>query len=234
MPPTERSKNPASLELLASSPLPTRHGQFQLCVYGWDDPSAHPALSREHCALVYGDVKGKRGVPVRVHSECLTSEVFGSLKCDCREQLERAQQEIAERGFGVLLYLRQEGRGIGLANKVRAYALLALGADTVEANELLHLPVDAREYGTAAAMLRELGIESIELMTNNPLKIDGLRELGIVVEKRLPMLVAANPFSAPYLEAKRRRMQHEIPSNALNARVENPPSDEGNGKPARH
>jgi GTP cyclohydrolase II len=224
------------LALLAHAPLPTREGVFDFYVFrgGTAPADASAGLSDEHLALVMGDVRGRRNVPVRVHSECLTSEVFGSLKCDCRQQLDAAKAEIARRGFGIVLYLRQEGRGIGLANKIRAYALQALGADTVEANELLHLPVDAREYDTAAAMLRELGVESIELMTNNPLKIDGLRELGIVVEKRLPMLVAANPFSAPYLEVKRRRMQHEIPSNALNARVESPPTDEGNGKPASH
>jgi len=150
---------------------------------------------------------------VRIHSECLTSEVFGSLKCDCREQLERAQAEIARRGVGVLLYLRQEGRGIGLANKVRAYALQAKGADTIEANELLHLPVDARSYDVAAAMLRNLGVESVDLLTNNPLKHDALLALGIQVERRVPVLVPANPFSASYLEVKRRRMQHDLPSS---------------------
>jgi GTP cyclohydrolase II len=160
-----------------------------------------------------GEVKGQRSIPVRIHSECLTSEVFGSLKCDCREQLERAQAEIARRGVGVLLYLRQEGRGIGLANKVRAYALQAKGADTVEANELLHLPVDARTYDVAAAMLLDLGVESVELMTNNPLKLDALRRLGVNVERRVPVLVPANPFSASYLEVKRRRMQHDLPSS---------------------
>jgi GTP cyclohydrolase II len=201
------------LEQLAQAPLPTRYGTFQLRVFRWDDPTAHPALSREHCALVMGDVRGQRGVPVRVHSECLTGEVFGSLKCDCREQFERAQAEIAEHGAGIVLYLRQEGRGIGLANKVRAYALQAMGADTVEANELLHLPVDARSYDVAAAMLRELGVESIALLTNNPAKLDELQKLGIAVDKRLPVLVAANPFSASYLEVKRRRMQHELPSS---------------------
>ena len=129
------------------------------------------------------------------------------------EQLERAQAEIARRGVGVLLYLRQEGRGIGLANKIRAYALQAKGADTIEANELLHLPVDARTYDVAAAMLRNLGVESVELLTNNPLKLDALRALGIQVERRVPVLVPANPFSASYLEVKRRRMQHDLPSS---------------------
>jgi GTP cyclohydrolase II len=188
---------------------------FQLRVFRWDDPSVHPSLSREHCALIMGDVRGRKNVPVRVHSECLTGEVFSSLKCDCREQFEHAQAAVAKQGVGAVLYLRQEGRGIGLANKVRAYALQAMGADTVEANELLHLPIDARTYDVAAAMLRELGIESIELMTNNPAKVDELRKLGITVEKRLPVLIPANPFSASYLEVKRRRMQHELPSSPL-------------------
>jgi GTP cyclohydrolase II len=208
------------LEDLAQAPLPTRFGVFQLHVYRWRDPGAHPGLSDEHLALVMGDVRGARGVAVRVHSECLTSEVFGSLKCDCREQLQNAQAEVARRGAGVILYLRQEGRGIGLANKIRAYALQALGADTVEANELLHLPVDARQYDVAAAMLRALGVESVELMTNNPAKISALRELGIAVDNRIPVQIAANPFSAPYLEVKRRRMQHELPSNPFNTKVE--------------
>ncbi|RYZ01601.1 MAG: GTP cyclohydrolase II [Myxococcales bacterium] len=200
------------LEHKARAPIPTRYGTFELHVFEWENPDAHPGLSREHCALVMGDVRGQRSIPVRIHSECLTSEVFGSLKCDCREQLERAQAEIARRGVGVLLYLRQEGRGIGLANKIRAYALQAKGADTIEANELLHLPVDARTYDVAAAMLKDLGVESVELLTNNPLKLNALRDLGVHVERRVPVLVPANPFSASYLEVKRRRMQHDLPS----------------------
>lgn len=213
------------LEVLAKAPLPTRFGVFQLHVFRWDDPGAHPALSNEHLALVMGEVRGARGVAVRVHSECLTSEVFGSLKCDCRQQLEQAQAEVARRGLGVVLYLRQEGRGIGLANKIRAYALQELGADTIEANRLLHLPVDAREYDVAAAMIRSLGIESIELMTNNPSKIDSLRELGITVERRLPVLVEPNHYSAGYLDVKRRQMAHEIPSDIAHARPD--PQDGG-------
>ena len=201
----------ARIELIAQAPLPTRHGMFQVRVFRWEDPGVHPSLSREHCALVMGEVRGRRSVPVRVHSECLTGEVFSSLKCDCREQFDHAQAAIAKQGFGVILYLRQEGRGIGLANKVRAYALQAMGADTVEANELLHLPVDARTYDAAAGMLRELGVESVELMTNNPAKVDELRKLGVTVDARLPVLIPANPFSASYLEVKRRRMAHELP-----------------------
>jgi GTP cyclohydrolase II len=208
----------SALEELARAPIPTRFGHFELRVYRWDDPDAHPALSREHCALVMGDLAGRSDVPVRVHSECLTSEVLGSLKCDCRGQLERAQADIARRGYGAVLYLRQEGRGIGLANKVRAYALQANGADTVEANEQLHLPVDARSYDVAAAMLKELGVASVELMTNNPAKVEALSRLGVQIARRLPVLVPATPFSAGYLETKRRVMQHHLPSNPLHHR----------------
>ena len=209
--------NDGQLEHLASAPIPTRNGMFEMHVFRWHafESDQSLGLSNEHVALVMGDVQGRKSVPVRVHSECLTSEVFGSLKCDCRDQLERAQAEIARRGMGVVLYLRQEGRGIGLANKIRAYALQAMGADTVEANELLHLPVDARHYNVASAMLIELGIDSIELLTNNPDKVAKLRALGVCVERRVPVLIAANPFSASYLDVKRRRMQHEIPQNML-------------------
>lgn len=208
----------ATLEALAAAPIPTRYGMFDMHVFRWNsvDSSENLGLSNEHIALVMGDVRGSRNVPVRVHSECLTSEVFGSLKCDCRDQLERAQAEIARRGMGVILYLRQEGRGIGLANKIRAYALqAAMGADTIEANELLHLPVDARQYDVASAILSELGVESIELLTNNPDKVEKLRALGVCVERRIPVLVAATPFSANYLDVKRRRMQHEIPQSIV-------------------
>jgi GTP cyclohydrolase II len=203
------------LESLATAPLPTRWGIFNVHVFRWDDPKAHPGLSNEHLALVMGDVARRPAVPVRVHSECLTSEVFGSLKCDCKQQLEQAQAEIAHRGVGAILYLRQEGRGIGLANKIRAYALQEMGADTIEANERLHLPVDARAYDVAAAMIHTLGIESVELMTNNPSKLDGLRTLGIEVVRRIPVLVQPNRYSADYLDVKRRRMSHEIPSDAM-------------------
>lgn len=210
-------KHAGPLQLLASAPIPTRFGMFEMHVFRSNAfvPDENLGLSNEHVALVMGDVRGRRNVPVRVHSECLTSEVFGSLKCDCRDQLERAQAEIARRGAGVVLYLRQEGRGIGLVNKIRAYALQAMGADTIEANELLHLPVDARQYDVASAMLSELGVESIELLTNNPDKVDKLRALGVCVERRIPVLVAATPFSANYLDVKRRRMQHEIPPNLV-------------------
>lgn len=199
------------LEELARAPLPTRFGDFEVHVFRWDDPALHPDLSQEHIALVFGDVRGRTAVPVRVHSECMTSEVFGSLKCDCKEQLERAQAQIAQHGYGAILYLRQEGRGIGLANKVRAYALQATGADTIEANTRLHLPVDARQYDVAAEMLRALGVESVALMTNNPDKSEQLQAQGIRLVERIPVLVDANPHSLAYLEVKRARMRHDLP-----------------------
>jgi GTP cyclohydrolase II len=199
------------LEALAKAAVPTRFGVFDFYAFHWHGPKSDPSLSDEHLALVAGDVRGKRDVPLRIHSECMTSEVFGSLKCDCRQQLEGAQRYVAGRGEGVVLYLRQEGRGIGLANKLRAYALQAEGADTVEANELLHLPVDARSYEVAAAMIAYLGVESIQLITNNPEKVSGLRALGVTITKRIPMVVEPNPFSQDYLEVKRDRMAHLLP-----------------------
>jgi len=228
------------LEIVAQAPVPTRHGVFQMSVFHWGEPprlrsgvdgGAEHGLSPDHVALVMGEPRGRSGVVVRVHSECLTSEVFGSLKCDCREQLLAAQAEIARQGLGVLVYLRQEGRGIGLRNKIRAYELQSQGRDTVDANRILGLPDDAREYGAAAAILEHLGIESIRLMTNNPLKVEALRALGVEIDARIATLVGANPFSAPYLEAKRERMGHKIPGlrgdtprPALDVDIPPPPS----------
>lgn len=199
------------LQHLAEAPLPTVFGEFQLMVFRYSDPDAHPGLSDEHLAMVMGDISDGEEVPVRVHSECLTSEVLGSLKCDCKEQLETAQAIVGQRKRGVILYLRQEGRGIGLANKIRAYALQAKGADTVEANEQLHLPVDARQYDVAAAMLRYLGVQSVRLMTNNPEKVESLARLGIPVVGRIPVHIAANKHSLDYLSVKRDRMKHYLP-----------------------
>jgi len=218
------------LEILAQAPVPTQTGLFEMIVFRWSEgatspestpdpgasseaePNVETGLSPDHVALVMGDVRGRANVLVRVHSECLTSEVFGSLKCDCRGQLEAAQAEIARRGQGIIVYLRQEGRGIGLSNKIRAYGLQARGHDTVDANRLLGLPDDARDYAAAAAMLEHLGVASIQLMTNNPLKVHALENLGTRVEGRAPSVVGVNPFSLPYLEAKRLRMGHALPS----------------------
>jgi GTP cyclohydrolase II len=199
------------LQVLAQAPVPTKHGVFEMAVFHWGEAEAS-GLPPDHVAMIMGDVRGKSGVLARVHSECMTSEVFGSLKCDCRDQLEAALGEIARRGEGVLLYLRQEGRGIGLPNKLRAYKLQSSGHDTVDANRLLGLPDDARDYGAAAAMLEHLGVASIRLLTNNPEKVKALRALGVAVDARHGVIVGHNPFSAPYLEAKRLRMGHRLPS----------------------
>jgi GTP cyclohydrolase II len=196
---------------LASAELPTKFGLFKTHVFRTTEPG-DGACFKEHVALVFGDIHGMADLPIRIHSECMTSEVFGSLKCDCKEQLDAAFAEVARRGAGAVLYLRQEGRGIGLANKIRAYDLQARGADTVDANRLLGLPDDAREYHAAAHMLEHFDVQSVQLMTNNPAKVDALRSLGVEVSARLPVVVAPNPFSAGYLETKRARMAHELPS----------------------
>lgn len=170
-----------------------------------------PDSPEEHLAITCGELKGAQKVFVRAHSECFTSEVLGSLKCDCREQLETAMSAIARRGKGVIVYLRQEGRGIGLVNKLKAYALQAQGHDTVDANRLLGLPDDTRRYDAAAAILAYLGVESVVLMTNNPLKVEGLRSLGVDIVERKPVLIQANEHSKGYLESKRTRMGHLLP-----------------------
>jgi GTP cyclohydrolase II len=191
------------IELYADAPLPTARGLFRTVVFRDTESGA------EHVAMVMGDVTGD-AVLARIHSECLTSEVLGSLKCDCRAQLDRALDLIAERGRGVLLYLRQEGRGIGLGNKIRAYALQAQGHDTYEANRMLGFPDDLRRYDVAADMLRLLGVRSVELITNNPEKLAGLAEAGISVRGRIHLPSPANPFNVEYLRVKRERTGHLI------------------------
>jgi len=195
---------------LASADLPTRHGPFTTHVFRTTEPG-DGACFKEHVALVFGDIRGKSALPVRIHSECMTSEVFGSLKCDCKEQLEAAMAEVAHRGAGAVLYLRQEGRGIGLVNKIRAYELQSQGHDTVDANRLLGLPDDAREYHAAAHMLEHFDVKSVLLMTNNPAKVEALAALGVDVVGRVPIVVAPTPFSRGYLQTKRARMAHELP-----------------------
>jgi GTP cyclohydrolase II len=194
-----------NLEVLAQTPLPTRHGLFQVIAFKMNN------TPEEHLAIFCGELKGAQKLPVRVHSECFTSEVIGSLKCDCREQLETALSIISRQGRGVVVYLRQEGRGIGLVNKLKAYALQAQGHDTVDANRILGLPDDTRSYEAAAAILTHLGVESVSLLTNNPLKVEGLQAFGIKVIDRKPVLIRANQHSAGYLEAKRLRMGHMLP-----------------------
>ncbi len=199
----------------ASAELPTKFGPFRAHVFR--PAGVEHEQGKEHVALVFGDIQGRPGVPVRIHSECITSEVFGSLKCDCKEQLDAAMAEVARRGAGAVLYLRQEGRGIGLENKIRAYELQAEGLDTVDANRTLGLPDDAREYDAAAQMLAHFGVRSVELLTNNPQKVDALRALGIAVLRRVPVVIAPNPFSQGYLETKRVRMAHALPSRRFGA-----------------
>jgi GTP cyclohydrolase II len=198
-----RARRGERVTIYAEAPLPTERGLFRTVVFRDERSGA------EHVAMVVGDVAGE-AVPVRVHSECLTSEVLGSLKCDCRAQLDRALDLIAERGRGVLLYLRQEGRGIGLGNKIRAYALQAQGHDTYEANRLLGFPDDLRRYDVAADMLRLLGVRSVELVTNNPLKIAGLADAGVKVRGRIRLPSPANPHNVEYLRVKRERTGHLI------------------------
>jgi GTP cyclohydrolase II len=191
------------LELYAEAPLPTPRGTFRSLVF------RDRRTGAEHVALVLGDLAA--GIPpVRIHSECLTSEVFGSLKCDCRAQLDRALDHIAAQGRGAVLYLRQEGRGIGLGNKIRAYALQAQGYDTYQANQALGFPDDLRRYDVAADMLRLLGVKSVDLITNNPLKVAGLAEAGVAVRRRIPLPSPANPHNVNYLRVKRERTGHLI------------------------
>lgn len=198
-----RKQRSERVTIYGEAPLPTERGTFRAVVF------RDEATGAEHVAMVLGDVAGEL-VPVRVHSECLTSEVLGSLKCDCRAQLDRALDLIAERGRGILLYLRQEGRGIGLGNKIRAYALQAQGHDTYTANRLLGFPDDLRRYDVAADMLRLLGVRSVELITNNPLKLSGLSEAGVRVRGRIQLPSPSNPHNVEYLRVKRDLTGHLI------------------------
>jgi GTP cyclohydrolase II len=184
--------------------VPTRFGTFRVVVYHED------AGSDEHVAIVKGHVEGGDDVLVRVHSECFTGEVLHSLKCDCREQLDLALRRIDDAGAGAVLYLRQEGRGIGLGNKIRAYALQDQGYDTVDANRALGFADDLRRYHIASAILADLGIRSIALMTNNPAKVDALRADGVVITRRVEHHVEPNDFNRDYLAVKGRRMGHMI------------------------
>ena len=192
------------IELYSEAPLPTRHGPLRAMVF------REKGTGKEHVVALKGDLRGQEGVPVRVHSECLTGEILGSLKCDCREQLEHALDLIGRSERGALIYLRQEGRGIGLGNKIRAYALQARGADTYEANRALGFVDDLRRYDVAARMLEYLGPQSIDLITNNPLKIKGLEAEGVRVRRRIPSLAASNPHNVGYLKTKRERSGHLI------------------------
>jgi GTP cyclohydrolase II len=184
-----------------SARLPTAAGEFQLHFFGEAD-------GQGHLAVVHGEVAGRRDLLVRVHSECFTGEALGSLRCDCGPQLTDALWQIAAEGTGVLVYLRQEGRGIGLRDKLRAYNLQDAGHDTVDANLMLGHPADDRDYSVAADILRRLGVGSVRLLTNNPAKIESLRAHGIAVSRRVPTQLHVNAENTPYLLAKARRMRH--------------------------
>jgi GTP cyclohydrolase II len=189
------------VRLAAEATLPSRFGQFRVVAFESQD-------GKEYGAVVKGDVRGQHGVPVRLHSECFTGDVMGSLKCDCRDQLEAALRYIGHAECGAVLYLRQEGRGIGLANKIRAYALQDAGLDTVDANLALGFDDDLRNYDVAAQMIEELGIRSIRLLSNNPRKWTGLSRHGIEVDGRIPLKVGENPHNAEYLSTKRDKSGH--------------------------
>lgn len=189
----------------AEAEIPTRYGTLRLHVFT-------DAEGKEHVAAVAGEVRNKRSVLCRIHSECLTSEIMGSLKCDCREQLETALERIGQEG-GVVVYLRQEGRGIGLANKIRAYALQNEGADTVDANRMLGLPDDLRSYKLAGRILQDIGVLSVRLMTNNPSKISGLSSAGMTVESHEPLICDVDGLASGYLQVKRDRMGHLLPGD---------------------
>jgi len=190
------------IKRMAEASLPTRYGDFTLIAYrSIIDPD-------EHIALVKGDISGEEPVLVRVHSECLTGDTFGSLRCDCGEQIGLAMQAIAREGRGVFLYMRQEGRGIGLHNKIAAYALQDQGLDTVEANESLGFPADLRDYGIGAQILVDLGLHEIRLLTNNPKKVVGLEGYGLKVVETVPIICKPNPMNIHYLETKKHKMGH--------------------------
>jgi len=192
------------IERIETIQMPTEYGDFQLYLY------RSLLDGQNHLALVKGEVAGKKNVLVRVHSECLTGDVFGSRRCDCGPQLQQAMKQVSDFGRGVILYMRQEGRGIGLGPKIQAYKLQEKGYDTVEANLKLGFPMDLREYGLGAQILVDLGLKKIQLLTNNPKKVVGLEGYGLEIVKQVPIRVKANPHNEKYLATKREKLGHLI------------------------
>ncbi|UCH29058.1 MAG: GTP cyclohydrolase II [Myxococcales bacterium] len=199
---SEAHRHEPTIERYAEAQLPTRFGPFRVVVY------RELGAGKEHLAIIAGEVEGAEDLLIRVHSECLTGEVLHSLKCDCRDQLDMALERIQAAGRGAVLYLRQEGRGIGLGNKIRAYAKQDEGLDTVDANLALGFEEDQRGYHMAADMLRDLGVDSVALMTNNPRKVEGLEADGIMVTRREPHEVEAHEHNREYLKTKQDRLGH--------------------------
>jgi GTP cyclohydrolase II/3,4-dihydroxy 2-butanone 4-phosphate synthase/GTP cyclohydrolase II len=189
--------------LYSKASLPTAYGDFTIYTFSNDE-------KKDHAVLVRGEVKGKEGVPLRIHSECLTGDVFSSLRCDCHDQLVQSLKYLVSVDFGILIYLRQEGRGIGLLNKIKAYSLQEEGYDTVEANVALGLPIDQRDYSFVINVLNYFEIKSVKLMSNNPTKFDYLKEKGVNVIERIPVLSEPRPEDKFYLETKKVRLGHKI------------------------
>lgn len=197
-------KSHICVKIVAVAKLPMRFGDFQIIAF------YNNKDEKEHVALVHGDVCKKEGVPVRLHSECLTGDAIGSLRCDCRDQLTTALKKVGSMDNGIVLYLRQEGRGIGLLNKMKAYQLQDFGYDTVEANEALGFRDDERDYAIGAHMLKSLDVKSINLLTNNPKKIEGLKRYGVNVIGRIPILIEPNIYNTKYLKTKMNKSGHML------------------------
>ena len=204
---SHRLKTESLVHRVAEASLPTEFGDFRVIAYEND------VDQREHVALIKGEIAGEVDVLVRMHSECLTGDVFHSQRCDCGQQLQASLRRIEKEGKGVVVYMKQEGRGIGLNNKIRAYQLQETGVDTVEANELLGFPPDLRDYGIGVQVLLDLGVKSMRLMTNNPKKIIGLQGYGLSVTEQVPITVKPNRHNKGYLKAKREKMGHLIPTD---------------------